>query len=142
MSSKAGNNRALVSLLMLFGFLAIVVTGVLSYILRYDSVLSAVHTVFGLLFVGYGVFHLKNNFRPITQYLRRPSAKKWKWMSLMLMPAVILGVMLKLPPFQWVVDAGYAIKELKPIDRQVSSVLYTQLNQKGQQRSLLILSNI
>ena len=55
-SNKATNNvsknqRVLVSVLMLFGFAAILVTGLMSYVMRYSTFLSAVHTFFGLLFV-------------------------------------------------------------------------------------------
>jgi len=69
MSVAKKTNRPVVSILMLFGFFTIIVTGVLSYGLRYNSLLSAIHTVFGLAFVSFGVFHLKNNLKSIFQYL-------------------------------------------------------------------------
>ena len=76
------NQRVLVSVLMLFGFAAILVTGLMSYIMRYSPLLSAVHTFFGLLFVIYGVFHLRNNLRPMIQYFKGSVGKKWALFSI------------------------------------------------------------
>ena len=125
------SSRPIVSILMLFGFLTILVTGLLSFVLRYSSLLSAVHTVFGLLFVSYGIFHLKNNFRPITQYLKQSRGRRWAWLSVLLIPVTVACLALGLPPFQTVVDAGYALKELKPIDRQLTETLTTRFDQQG-----------
>ena len=136
MNKVKSNTRALVSIFMLFGFVTIVVTGVLSYVLRYNSLLSAVHTVFGLLFVGYGIFHLKNNFKPMVSYLKQTIMRKWLWLSALLIPVVIVTLLAGLPPTQWVIDVGYALKELRPIDRQTSSTLYTRLGETGREISI------
>lgn len=131
MSREKTNPRPLVSIFMLFGFMTILVTGLLSYVLRYNSLLSAIHTVFGLLFVGYGIFHLKNNVRSMVSYLKQRKMRKWVWSSFLLVPIIVVTLLAGLPPFQWVVDAGYAIKELRPIDRQTNRTLYTKLGEPG-----------
>ena len=117
MTTAKNSNRPVVSILMLFGFITILITGLLSYGLRYNSLLSAVHTVFGLAFVSFGIFHLKNNLKPIFQYLKQARGRRWAWISALLIPLTVVGLLAGLPPFQTVVDAGYALKELKPIDR-------------------------
>lgn len=129
-------NRPVVSVLMLFGFVTIVITGLLSYGLRYNSVLSAVHTIFGLAFVSFGIFHLKNNLKPIFQYLKQTKGRRWAWISVLLIPLTVVGVIAGLPPFQTVVDAGYALKELKPVDRQLTETLYTRFEQQGKNLSI------
>jgi len=125
------NQRVLVSVLMLFGFAAILVTGLMSYIMRYSPLLSAVHTFFGLLFVIYGVFHLRNNLRPMIQYFKGSVGKKWALFSIGIICSTVMGMFLGLPPFKTVTDVGYAIKELKPIDRQLVQTLYTRFEEQG-----------
>ena len=135
-SEKPSNSRPLVSLIMLTGFLAIVVTGLLSYGLRYSSFLSAVHTLLGLAFVGAGIFHLKNNLRSLGIYLRGNKGKRYLALGLALIPLTLIGVAASLPPFQTIIDLGYALKELRPIDRQITASLSTRYDIQG--RSLLI----
>ncbi len=121
---------------MLFGFLTILITGLMSFALRYNSLLSAVHTIFGLLFVGYGIFHLKNNFRPILQYLKQKRGKVWAWFSVLFIPVCVLALATGLPPFQTVIDVGYALKELRPIDRQRTETIYTHIGATGKRLSI------
>lgn len=136
MSNTPNNNRPIVSIFMLFGFLTILVTGLLSFGLRYNSLLSSVHTVFGLLFVGYGIFHLKNNFRVMLQYVKQKRGKRWLGFSLLLIPLTVIALAIGLPPFQTVINVGYALKELRPIDRQRSETIYTHLDELGKSLSI------
>jgi len=131
MSIAKKTNRPIVSILMLFGFLTILITGLLSYGLRYSSLLSGVHTVFGLAFIGFGIFHLKNNLKPIFQYLKQARGRRWAWICIALIPITVISLIAGLPPVQTVVDAGYALKELKPVDRQVSETIYTRFEEQG-----------
>ena len=135
-NSPSQKNRAIISLFMLFGFLAIVVTGVLSYTLRYSTLLSAIHTVFGLLFVGYGIFHIRNNFRPVMNYLKLGVVRRWRFLSIALIPLTVFGVAIGLPPFQTVIDAGYALKSLRPVERTLQETLYTHFEAQGQKLSI------
>jgi len=136
MSANKKSNRPIISIFMLFGFITIVATGLLSYVLRYNTLLSAVHTLFGLAFVSVGIFHLKNNLMPIFQYLKPSRGKRWAWLSALLIPVTVLGVLAGVPPFQTVIDAGYALKELKPVDRQRTETLYTRYRQQGKELSI------
>lgn len=131
MRSKKANTRPWVGILMLFGFLTILITGLLSYGLRYNSLLSSVHTVFGLLFVIYGILHLKNNLKPLTAYLKQRSMRKVVVGAILLIPFIVISLSIGLPPIQTVVDAGYALKELKPIDRQTVTTLNTRFEANG-----------
>ncbi len=136
MSTEKKSNRALVSIFMLFGFATILITGLLSYGLRYNSLLSAVHTVFGLAFVSFGVFHLKNNLKPLLNYVRLPRTKRYVWLGTLMIPVTIIGLSAGLPPFQSIVDLGYALKELKPIERQLSETIYTRYQHQGKDISI------
>lgn len=136
MKSTQNNSRPLVSIFMLFGFLTILITGLLSFGLRYNSLLSSVHTIFGLLFVGYGIFHLKNNFRTMANYVTQKHSKKWVWFSVLLIPLTVLAVVIGAPPFQTVINIGYALKDLRPIDRQYVETIYTHFDKQGQGLSI------
>mgnify|MGYP001214327244 FL=1 len=133
---KPGQSRAIISVFMLLGFATLLVTGLLSYGMRYSSLLSAIHTIFGLTFIAFGVFHLRNNLRPIGMYLKQVVARRWFIVGLMMVPITILGVMLGLPPFQTVTDLGYALKELRPIDRKATQVLTTRYDVQGRALSI------
>ena len=130
------NRRAIVSVFMVAGFVALLVTGLLSYGLRYSPILSAVHTIFGLVFIGFGVFHLRNNFRVLVNYLKQKAASRWFKVALAILPLTWLGIVLGLPPFTTVIDAGYALKELRPIDRQVTQTLTTRYQAEGRSLSV------
>ncbi|MBX2848426.1 MAG: hypothetical protein KTR16_08900 [Acidiferrobacterales bacterium] len=136
MRTKSANTRPWVSILMLVGFLTILVTGILSYALRYNSFLSALHTVFGLLFVGYGILHLKNNFKPLKTYFNQRNMRYVVVGSFLLVPMTVIGLLIGLPPFQSIIDVGYALKELKAIDRQTNTTLYTRFESSGRKLEL------
>jgi hypothetical protein len=133
---KAGQARAIISVFMLLGFATLLVTGLLSYGMRYSSLLSAIHTIFGLTFIAFGVFHLRNNLRPIGMYLKQVAARRWFIVGLVMVPVTVLGVMLAIPPFQTITDFGYALKELRPIDRQATQVLTTRYDVQGRALSI------
>ena len=138
MASKKIFSRSVVSILMLFGFITILFTGLLSYGLRYNPLLSAVHTFFGLTFVCLGIVHLRNNLKPIIQYFSQPKGKRWAGVGTLSVSIVVLGSIAGIPPFQTVTDLGYALKELKPIDRHLTETLYTRFGQQGQKLSIEI----
>ena len=136
MNRKRKNTRPIISVLMLFGFLTILLTGLLSYALRYNTFLSSVHTIFGLFFIFAGVFHLKNNFAPMFSYFKQARVKRWACLSVFMLCLTVLGVGLGLPPFQTIIDTSYALKELKASDRQVSEVIYTRFDEEGKSLSI------
>lgn len=125
------SSRPLVSLFMFAGLIAIVVTGVLSYLLRYSNLLSAVHTIFGLLFISYSMFHLKNNWRSLISYLKNAVNKKTWYIALSIMPLTVIGIFFELPPFKTIIDIGYGFKELEAIDDNTFQVLYTNSDKAG-----------
>lgn len=132
-NGKRREPRPMVSILMAGGFLALLVTGILSYLLRYSSLLASIHTLFGLIFVGYGFFHLRNNWKSLKSYFAKPEYKKWVWTSLSILPITVLGVALELPPFSTVIDVSYAFKNLKQIDSNRFETVYTHFEKTGRE---------
>ncbi|MDF7808204.1 hypothetical protein P4E94_12195 [Pontiellaceae bacterium B12219] len=64
-------SRAFVSLFIAFMFIGMAVTGVMSYIWKYNERLSAFHVIFSLSFLTLALFHIFNNYKPLKTYLTK-----------------------------------------------------------------------
>ena len=62
--------RSAVSLLVAFSFIVLAVTGVLAFILPFSIRIIGLHALIGFGFVGLIAFHVFNNFRQLSSYLR------------------------------------------------------------------------
>ena len=62
--------RSAVSLLVAFSFIVLAVTGVLAFILPFSIRIIGLHALIGFGFVGLIAFHVFNNFRQLSGYLR------------------------------------------------------------------------
>ncbi len=60
--------RKIISLTILFVFLIVFTTGILSYLTEYTETIAVIHTIFGFV-LGIGIIlHIVNNFRPLRMY--------------------------------------------------------------------------
>ena len=66
-------SRTFVSLFLAFIFIGMAVTGVMSFMEKYNELLSGFHVIFSLTFVLTTFFHLFKNIKPLKNYF---SAKK------------------------------------------------------------------
>ena len=69
-------NKNLISLTIAFAFLAMSITGILLYIKQKSHAIEITHTVVGLLFVGFAIFHITNNWSSITGYSKSKKTGK------------------------------------------------------------------
>jgi hypothetical protein len=69
-------NKNLISLSIAFAFLALSITGILLYIKQKAHAVEITHTIFGLLFVGFAIFHIINNWSSITGYSKERRSGK------------------------------------------------------------------
>jgi undecaprenyl pyrophosphate phosphatase UppP len=53
--------KNIISLTIAFAFLSIAITGLLLYFAIKSGPVTAIHVAFGLLFIGFAIFHIKNN---------------------------------------------------------------------------------
>ncbi|NTS78021.1 DUF4405 domain-containing protein [Catenovulum sp. SM1970] len=65
------NKRTLVSLSIFLAFAVMLVTSVLMFLTSHNHQTALIHTVIGFVLVGFVLWHIKNNFRPLKQY--------WRW---------------------------------------------------------------
>ena len=131
MAKKAFNGRAFVSLLSTVGFLVLVVTGIIMWMQPHGRVAywtiwrfwgitkdqwTDVHIIGGLLFLVSGIFHLYYNWRPLMNYLSGKAQSQLKHktelgLSALVLVLVVASGIWSLPPLNYVVEWGSAIKE-------------------------------
>lgn len=94
--------RKIISLSIGICFVALLITGILSYFQVYSRSTATIHTVFGILFSLGILFHLKNNFRSLKMYI------KGKLVLLLLLIGALffLGASYQTRPFNELMDFG------------------------------------
>ena len=70
--------KNIISLSVAFAFLALSITGILLYIKQKAHAVEITHTVFGLIFVGFAIFHIVNNWSSITGYSKEKKSGKFQ----------------------------------------------------------------
>ena len=67
-----------ISLSLAFIFLVLSTSGVLMYLKQKSHPVEMAHTIFGLLFVGFAIFHITNNWGSIKTYSRDKLTRSWR----------------------------------------------------------------
>lgn len=86
--------KNLISLTIAFAFTALAITGILLYVKQKAHFIEITHTLTGLLFVGFAVFHIVNNWSSITGYSKDKKSggiKKELFVAAAIAGIVIIG---------------------------------------------------
>lgn len=67
-----------ISLSLAFIFLTLSTSGVLMYLKQKAHPVEMAHTIFGLLFVGFAIFHIVNNWGSLKLYSKDKVTRSWK----------------------------------------------------------------
>lgn len=124
------NSRSLVTLGVSATFFTLFITGVWLFAIPHTSVIASIHTLFGLLLIAAVIFHMKNNFKPLKNYLinkknRSPSRELNVILPLALL--VIAATWFELPPFNQLYLWGNSLKANQ--EQQVdNSFSYQRIN--------------
>ena len=70
--------KNIISLSIAFAFLSLSITGILLYIKQKAHAVEITHTIFGLIFVGFAIFHILNNWGSITGYSKARGTGKYQ----------------------------------------------------------------
>jgi hypothetical protein len=70
--------KNLISLSVAFAFLALSITGILLFVKQKAHAVEITHTIFGLTFVGFAIFHIVNNWSSITGYSKERTGGSFK----------------------------------------------------------------
>lgn len=107
------NKRKIISLSIFFVFGVISVTGLIMYLVPYNRVTAALHTVFGALFIVLAIWHLTNNFISIKSYTLKRGSKRitrnFLVVSLAVISLVLYGVA-NGSPFQGAYNFGNELR--------------------------------
>jgi hypothetical protein len=99
--------KNIISLSIAFAFLSLSITGILLYIKQKAHAVEITHTIFGLIFVGFAIFHIVNNWSSITGYSKTRTSDKTpsKFRKEFIVAFLVFGVVL----------AGTASEILEPV---------------------------
>ena len=99
--------KNIISLSVAFAFLSLSITGILLYIKQKAHAVEITHTIFGLIFVGFAIFHIINNWSSITGYSKTRTSDKTpsKFKKEFIVAFLVFGVVL----------AGTASEILEPV---------------------------
>jgi hypothetical protein len=98
-----------VSLMMSFAFLSISVTGLLIYFDFKPGPVKGIHVLFGLMLIGFAIFHIMNNWGSLKLYMKDKGSgtvRKELVIGSALAGLVLLGAGFSIPPFPQIQKFG------------------------------------
>ena len=101
--------KNIISLIIALAFLSLATTGLLLYFGLKPEAVTTIHVLFGLLFIGFAIFHIKNNWGSLKVYTKERKEGKIKKEFLVAASLVMLfliGAGFNLPPFTQIQHAG------------------------------------
>jgi hypothetical protein len=113
--------KNLISLSVSLTFLTLGVTGLLLYFGQKMKPVETIHSLVGVVFVGFAIFHVTNNWSSLTSYMKdsaSPRLKKEFVFAAGLVFILIVGTALSLPPFVAMAKAGESLFRKPGPERQ------------------------
>ena len=124
------NFRSFTSLILVWTFIIQMITGIVLYIVPPGRIANwtnwnlfgidkagweALHTIFGYLFIIFGILHISYNWRPIINYVKKKiktgfRLRKELIISIIIIIAFSAGILLNVVPFKNVMDFGDKLK--------------------------------
>jgi Domain of unknown function (DUF4405) len=101
--------KNIVSLTIAFAIVCLGTTGLLLYFGLKPQAVTAIHVLFGLLFIGFVIFHIKNNWSSLKVYTKERKSSiihKEFYVAAGIAIVVLTGAGFNLPPFGELVHAG------------------------------------
>lgn len=135
--------KNIISLAVALAFLALSTTGLLLYLKQKSHAVEITHTIFGLLFVGFAIFHILNNWISLKAYAKEQKSggkiRKEFVVASAIFGVVLLGAGFNLPPFEPIAEAGRIFAgERKRTERLSFDKVETNKALKGKPRTLEI----
>ena len=132
--------KNIISLSVAFAFLSLSITGILLYIKQKAHAVEITHTIFGLIFVGFAVFHILNNWSSITGYSKERTSGKFK--KEFIIAFLVFGVVLAGTASEFlepVAEAGKFLAPKRPKRPESLSFEEVKTNQESKGTALRIL---
>lgn len=117
-SHKTFSSRAFISLSVFLSFLVLIITSVLMFVNPHTALVSLLHTIIGFTLLLAALWHIKNNVKPLTQYLqwRNRLRDNKTTLSLALPAALLLSMsivglsLIKFSPFLTLYEWGNTLR--------------------------------
>jgi hypothetical protein len=129
-------SKNVISLSVAFCFLTLAVTGILLYVKQKAHYIEITHTIFGLSFVGFAIFHIVNNWSSLTSYTQsraNRSIQKEFWAVIILGILVLAGGLTEV--LEPIAEAGrvFAAKRPSKPEKEVLAFekIATRTNDQG-----------
>jgi len=133
--------KNIISLSVAFAFLALSITGILLYVKQKAHAVEMTHTIFGLIFVSFAVFHIVNNWSSITAYSQeRKSGKVQKELIIVGIAFVVILVAAATELLEPVAEAGRIFAEKRPprAEQLTFNEVITNKNATGVPLSIMV----
>jgi len=124
-------SRIFISLMMTFIFIGMAVTGVLSFMEKYNEAISAFHVVFSFTFLLVSGFHIFNNFKPLKKYFSAKKNRMVLLVTLVVASYITISAAYQLPPFSNFVDFGKDLRKNTEVTKKVEYQIKTHSNIVG-----------
>jgi Domain of unknown function (DUF4405) len=135
-----------VSLVMAWTFLSISISGLLMYFDLKPNPVKGIHVLFGLILIGFGIFHLLNNWSSLKSYFKDKgtgSIRKELIYGSLIAGVVLLGAGFSIPPFPQIQRFGEEISreggERKGFGGRVMFETVATLENKSNDRPLSLI---
>ncbi len=134
--------KNIISLSIAFAFLALSTTGILLYIKQKAHVVEITHTIFGLIFVGFAIFHILNNWSSIMAYSKEKQSGKFQKeliIAFAVFGLLLIGTFTEI--LEPVAEAGRIFAKQKPKEQRAEKISFEQIetNKSGQGTALNII---
>lgn len=122
--------KNIISLTIALAFLFLAVTGLLLYFGLKPEPVTAIHVLLGLTFIGFAVFHIKNNWPSLKVYTKERTEGKIK--KEFIIAAVVVGIFLlgagfSLPPFAQIQHFGEDLTRGENKSRFVNKISFDNI---------------
>ena len=96
------NFRSLVSLCLFLSFAILLYTGVINFLSEYDRKIATIHTIMGLVFSSAVLFHILNNYKPLSRYI----SSRNLFVIVLVMLIIFSGAYFQVRPIKNMMDWG------------------------------------
>jgi Domain of unknown function (DUF4405) len=138
-------SKNIISLTIAFIIVCLGTTGLLLYFGLKPQAVTAIHVLFGLLFIGFIIFHIKNNWSSLKVYTKERKSSiihKEVYLAAGIAIVVLTGAGFNLPPFGALVHAGEELtrggKREGRFNRTMFTDISTNKDVKGNALNLII----
>jgi len=114
-------------------FLSLAATGILLFLVPYNSLFSGVHVWFGICFLIISAFHIKINFRSLVRYIKNKLTFFVAATAGILFCIIVLSVNYRLQPFSSVLDFGKKLRKTAIIEEMHSQTILIDRKTAGSQ---------